>query len=98
MIAILKKRLDGFTRRRAVSSLPLAMLGSALPAASQEKSTPATDSAPPALRLDPKRMGDALAGMVADGRAAGASLLVWKDGREAYSEQPGLPIAKRAAR
>jgi CubicO group peptidase (beta-lactamase class C family) len=36
------------------------------------------------LRLDAKRIGDALSAMVQDGRAAGASVLVWKDGREAY--------------
>ncbi|MCC6539389.1 MAG: beta-lactamase family protein [Bryobacterales bacterium] len=36
------------------------------------------------LRLDTKRIDAALAGMVADGRAAGASVLIWKDGREAH--------------
>jgi CubicO group peptidase (beta-lactamase class C family) len=36
------------------------------------------------VRIDKARIDRALAGMVADGRAAGASALVWKDGREVY--------------
>jgi CubicO group peptidase (beta-lactamase class C family) len=82
MIEIIKKPL--FTRRLAVSSLPAAFLCSAFPAASQEN----TESAP--LHLDTKRVQDALAAMVNDGRAAGASVLVWKDGREAYFGTAGF--------
>lgn len=78
-----------FTRRLAASWLPLALLCSALPAASQENPAPS-------LRLDSKRITDALAGMVASGRAAGASALVWKDGREAYFGTAGF--ADREAR
>jgi CubicO group peptidase (beta-lactamase class C family) len=74
----IKKQYSCFTRRLAASSLPIALLCSAVPAMSQE------------LRLDTKRVGDALAGMVADGRAAGASVLIWKDGREAYFGTAGF--------
>jgi CubicO group peptidase (beta-lactamase class C family) len=42
------------------------------------------------LSLDSKRIQDALAGMVADGRAAGASVLIWKDGGEAYFGTAGF--------
>jgi CubicO group peptidase (beta-lactamase class C family) len=36
------------------------------------------------VQIDSKRIADALAGMVADGRAAGVSVLIWKDGKEVY--------------
>jgi CubicO group peptidase (beta-lactamase class C family) len=84
------------TRRLALLLLPLALLFSAFPAASQEKTGQTADVAGPTLRLDPKRVEDVLAGMVADGRAAGASVLVWKDGREAYFGTAGF--ADREAR
>ncbi len=83
------------TRRLVVSSLPLVLLCSPFPAASQDKAGPAEDGVA-VLRLDPKRLEDVLAGMVADGRAAGASVLVWKDGREAYFGTAGF--ADREAR
>jgi len=38
----------------------------------------------PTLTIDTARIGSALSAMVSDGRAAGVSVLVWKDGREAY--------------
>jgi CubicO group peptidase (beta-lactamase class C family) len=44
----------------------------------------------PPLSLDAKRMQDALKGMIDDGRAAGTSLLVWKDGREAFFGTAGF--------
>ncbi len=96
MIATIKRRFHLVTRRVAVSSLPLSLLCSAFPAASQEKTGPAADGGAPTCRLDPKRIEDVLAGMVADGRAAGASVLVWKDGREAYFGTAGF--ADREAR
>jgi len=83
MTANIKRRCHFVTRRLAVSSLPLALLCSVLPAAPQ-------DGGAPTLRLDPKRVEDALAGMVADGRAAGAGVLIWKDGREAYFGTAGF--------
>ena len=54
------------------------------------------DDQAPILRLDTQRVEAALAGMVADGRAAGASVLIWKDGREAYFGTAGF--ADREAR
>lgn len=65
------------SRIRFLSTLPLALLCAALPAASQ-------------VNLDTKHVADALAGMVADGRAAGASVLIWQDGREAYFGTAGF--------
>jgi CubicO group peptidase (beta-lactamase class C family) len=40
--------------------------------------------------LDLKRIASALSGMVDDGRAAGVSVLIWKDGREAYFGAAGF--------
>jgi len=40
--------------------------------------------------LDQKRIADALSKMVDDGRAAGVSALIWKDGREAYFGTAGF--------
>lgn len=50
------------------------------------------------LRLEPRRIDAALAAMVADGRAAGVSALVWRGGREAYFGHAGFADreAKRA--
>jgi CubicO group peptidase (beta-lactamase class C family) len=48
------------------------------------------------FELDTKRIDAALAKMVADGRAAGTSALVWKDGREVYFGTAGF--ADREAR
>jgi CubicO group peptidase (beta-lactamase class C family) len=90
MTANIKRRCHFVTRRLAVLSLPLALLWPASPAASQDKTAQAVDSGAPTLRLDPKHVEDVLAGMVADGRAAGASVLVWKDGREAYFGKAGF--------
>jgi CubicO group peptidase (beta-lactamase class C family) len=42
------------------------------------------------LNLDLKRIESALTGMVNDGRAAGVSVLIWKDGREAYFGSAGF--------
>jgi len=42
------------------------------------------------LRLDTKNIDRALAAMVADGRAAGVSALIWKDGQEAYFGTAGF--------
>ena len=61
---------------------PLAALGlfaAAPPAAAGER-----------LELDQSRIDEALAAMVEEGRTAGASLLLWKDGREAYFAAEGL--------
>ena len=46
-------------------------------------------SAPPALELHTDRIESTLSAMVSDGRAAGVSVLIWKDGREAYFGSAG---------
>jgi CubicO group peptidase (beta-lactamase class C family) len=48
------------------------------------------------LRIDTKRIDAALEAMVADGRAAGTSALIWQDGREVYFGTAGM--ADRAAK
>jgi len=57
-------------------------------------------SANPQVRVDKARMDRALAEMVRSGRAAGASALVWKDGKEVYFGTAGYADreAKRAFR
>src|SRR5690242_20600709 len=42
------------------------------------------------LELDQQRIAGALSKMVDDGRAAGVSVLIWKDGREAYFGTAGF--------
>ena len=46
-------------------------------------------SSPPAVVVNADRLGSTLSAMVADGRAAGVSVLIWKDGREAYFGSAG---------
>jgi CubicO group peptidase (beta-lactamase class C family) len=94
--ANLKRRIYCRTRRWAATSLTLALLSSAFLAESQEKASSTADGSTATLRLDPTRIEDALNRMVADGRAAGASVLVWKDGREAHFGAAGF--ADREAR
>src|SRR3546814_6547462 len=48
------------------------------------------------LEIDKKRIDAALAAMIADGRAAGTSALIWQDGREVYFGAAGM--ADRAAK
>jgi CubicO group peptidase (beta-lactamase class C family) len=76
--------LSNINRPFPFVTLSLALLCPVFPATSQEK----TDA--PTVRVDPKRVQDALAAMVADGRAAGASVLIWKDGHEAYFGTAGF--------
>ncbi|QNM83065.1 beta-lactamase family protein [Sphingomonas sabuli] len=74
--------------------LALAALALAVP------SSPLAAQQPPAavadLQLEPARIDRLLQQMVADGRIAGASVLIWKDGREAYYGHAGY--ADREAR
>ena len=42
------------------------------------------------LQLNPDRIAGTLSAMVADGRASGVSVLIWKDGREAYYGSAGF--------
>jgi CubicO group peptidase (beta-lactamase class C family) len=66
--------------------LPFTLLACMIPAAAQNG---ATGHAPP-LTLDAKRMQETLEAMVKEQRAAGASLLIWKDGREAFYGSAGF--------
>lgn len=76
------------TRASFLRLLQLPLVYSTLPAFAQNGppgSVPAQT-----LSLDPKRMASALSGMVDDGRAAGVSVLIWKDGREAWFGSAGF--------
>ena len=42
------------------------------------------------VQIDPKRIDAALKAMIADGRAAGTSALIWQDGREVYFGTAGM--------
>src|SRR5262245_6446919 len=76
------------SRRTVLRLIPAAMAYPGLPAFGQ-KATPG-DRSTPNLTLDLKRIENALSGMVADGRAAGVSALIWKDDREAYFGSAGF--------
>jgi CubicO group peptidase (beta-lactamase class C family) len=76
------------TRRGILRLLPPALACPAFPVLAQNES-PAGNTAPP-VTLDPKRIASALSGMVDDGRTAGASVLIWKDGREACFGSAGF--------
>lgn len=65
--------------------LALALLCGAAGAPLGAKPAPAhAESSSATFHIDKARIDKTLAEMVADGRAAGVSALVWKDGREAY--------------
>ena len=74
-------------QRRMMTALTGLILAAAvpLPALAQERPAPVET-----LRIDKTRIDKMLATMVAGGRAAGVSALVWKDGREAYYGEHGL--------
>jgi CubicO group peptidase (beta-lactamase class C family) len=76
------------TRREVFRLLPPALVAPALPALAQN--TPPPCAPAETLNLDLKRIGSALSGMVDDGRTAGASLLIWKDGGEAFFGAAGF--------
>jgi CubicO group peptidase (beta-lactamase class C family) len=77
-----------FTRRGLLQMLPPALIAPALPSLAQNGSS----ASMPAERfdLDTQRIAAALSGMVDDGRTAGASVLIWKDGREDYFGSAGF--------
>ena len=53
--------------------------------------TPAgAQSMPPALKLDTARIDHTLQAFVANGRVAGAEVLIWKDGREQHYASAGM--------
>lgn len=68
------------TRREMLALMPI---GAATTALAQKAS-------PRPLSLEPKRITDTLTGMVDQGRTAGASALIWSDGREAYFGSAGF--------
>src|SRR5436853_3550207 len=86
---------EGETLRRflAAGAAALMILNSASPVTGAH---PKAAAASTALRIDKARIDRALAAMVTDGRAAGVSALVWKDGREVYFGTAGY--ADREAR
>ncbi len=66
-------------RKRRIETGILVLLCSGFAALAQE-----------AVRLDGQRIDEALNRMVSDGRAAGVSVLVWKDGKEAHFGAAGF--------
>src|SRR5215831_9985130 len=77
------RRTPTMNPQTTVSLLLLAVLYATAP-------PPAQNGSPAPLTLDTARIGSALSGMVADGRTAGAAVLVWKDGKEAYFGSAGF--------
>ena len=84
-----------YTRRDSLRRLPLALAGSSF-TVSGENGSPANTAAQ-TLSLDPT-IGSALSGIVDDGRTAGASVLIWKDGPRRTLALPGLPTAEAGRR
>ena len=72
--------------KRLALAMMMACAGSAVIAA------PLFAQAAPAetFKIDRKRIDAALAAMIADGRAAGTSALIWQDGREVYFGNAGM--------
>jgi CubicO group peptidase (beta-lactamase class C family) len=78
-------------RRLALAMMMMAGAGAAaVPLPLRAQTAPAET-----LAIDGKRIDAALAAMIADGRAAGVSALIWQDGREVYFGAAGM--ADRAA-
>lgn len=71
--------------RQILPILAALLIAPALPAAAQDRA--ATTAS---FRIDKARIDQALAEMVASGRATGVEALVWKDGREVYFGATGL--------
>jgi len=72
--------------RRIALAMMMACAGSATVAPALH----AQDAPAEAFRIDKARIDAALAAMVANGRAAGTSALIWQDGREVYFGTAGL--------
>lgn len=74
--------------RAAVIALAIVAAGAALP----PSAPPAQAQAAPSekLRIDKARIDAALKAIIADGRAAGTSALIWQDGREVYFGTAGM--------
>jgi len=78
----------GCTRASFLRLLQLPLVYSTLPAFAQDGSRESISA--PTLSLDLKRIASALSRMVDDGRTAGVSVLIWKDGREAWFGSAGF--------
>jgi CubicO group peptidase (beta-lactamase class C family) len=76
--------------------LLLAAAAAALSSTSATPSPAIAQAAPTGLKIDKARIDRALQEMVSSGRAAGASALVWRDGKEIYFGSSGY--ADREAR
>ena len=76
--------------------LALAMMMACAGFGATAKPAQAAVSATESVKIDKARIDAALAAMVADGRAAGTSALIWQDGREVYFGTAGM--ADRAAK
>lgn len=76
--------------------LALAMMMACAGFGATAKPAQAAVSATESVKIDKARIDAALAAMVADGRAAGTSALIWQDGREVYFGRAGM--ADRAAK
>lgn len=74
--------------RAAAIALAILLAGTAFPLSAPS----ALAQAAPAekLKIDKARIDAALAAMIADGRAAGTSALIWQDGREVYFGAAGM--------
>ena len=78
-------------RRMALAIVAASVLFTAAVPATQAQTAPAE-----MVTIDKARIDAALAAMIADGRAAGTSALIWQDGREVYFGAAGM--ADRAAK
>ena len=76
--------------------LALAMMMACAGFGATAKPAQAAVSATESVKIDKARIDAALAAMVADGRAAGTSALIWQDGSEVYFGTAGM--ADRAAK
>lgn len=72
-------------RRMAWAMMAASSVLAATAPAAQAQAAPAAT-----LTIDKARIDAALAAMVADGRAAGTSALIWQDGREVYFGAAGM--------
>jgi hypothetical protein len=79
-----------------LKTILLAALAAAL-SPTMATAAPATQTASTAVRIDKARVDRALLQMVSGGRAAGASALVWRDGKEVYFGTAGYADREETA-
>lgn len=83
------RSIRGSEAMRLVLSLLAACLASCAPVAVQDR-VASTTAESLSLGLNEPRIDSMLESMVAEGRVAGASVLVWKDGSESYFHAAGM--------